>query len=51
MTPEDMIIGAEILAAVVMATVPEPWMKRMIVAMMNGRMMIGTEADASPSAM
>lgn len=34
-------IGAEILAAVVMATVPEPWMNLIAVEMISGRMMIG----------
>ena len=38
------------LAAVVMATVPEPWINLIAVEMMNGRTTIGTAVPARPSA-
>lgn len=36
LTPKGIIIGAAIDAAVSMATVPEPWINLIIVAMING---------------
>ena len=39
--PPASLMGAEMEAAVVIATVPEPWMKRIAVEITRGRMMIG----------
>ena len=45
------MIGAVIEAAVIIATVPEPWMKRMIVAIRNGRRIAGRLVSTMASAM
>ena len=45
------MMGAVIEAAVIIATVPEPWMKRMIVAIRNGRRIAGRLVYTMASAM